>query len=771
MAATPLTIGAESEVPCELSTTLPVTERYNGGDLPTQADWQRAEAMSADTLDAIMSGKHFMPEWIDQTNYFYYNVTNRGRVYHYLVNAATGKRTDIIPHPERFAEQVERITGKPIDAKDIKLYGYRFPKGDMAHIHIRQNGVTMRLNIATGELQRAPMPEAEHGVRPSFGTSVTTTDSLYTMMGHGWDLYIRNNNTGQIRRLTTDGKEDAGYTYHAIADTSGVSVGGRWVGHRYYREITDMSQVGEEALVNSLTKGRPTFKIFKMPMPGDKGIKRTGIYWYDADNDKGCMLDIDKYPDQVVDVDNYKSDSVLYFTRKSRTYDQVDLCRVDLNTGKVVELISETCKPHLNLQLFNYRIIDNGKHILWWSERTGRGNYYLYDADGRLIRRVTKGDKLVAGSIVQVNTQKKYIIFQGYGQETAINPHYTLYYKATLDGRHQTLLTPGDGTHELTFSRNGLYFTDVYSRPDAAPMLRTGSVTDARKTFMVDSTDTYELRQHGYRFPIPVTVTAADGHTPLYGVMYLPSNLDKTKKYPVISNVYPGPQDDQIPRQFTLDDNYNQSLAELGFVVINVPSRGSSPLRGRDFYCYGYGNLRDYPLEDDKNTIRQLAQRYPFMDLSRVGIYGHSGGGFEAATAFLTSPDFYKVAVAASGNYDNNIYIQWWGELFHGLTQTKDAKTGKTVFTSKIPTTAALAENLKGRLMLITGDVDNNVLPSSTYRLADALIKAGKRFDMFVLPGKDHGVMCPYYVNLIRYYFVEHLINPTHQHDNIINHQ
>ena len=247
------------------------------------------------------------------------------------------------------------------------------------------------------------------------------------------------------------------------------------------------------------------------------------------------------------------------------------------------------------------------------------------------------------------------------------------------------------------------------------------------------------------------------------GIMYeLAENikLDKNKKYPVISNPYPGPQDDQIPRRFTLDDNGNQSLAELGFIVINVQPRGSSPLRGHDFYCFSYGNLRDYPLADDKHTIETLAAKYPFMDLSRVGIYGHSGGGFMAAAAILTYPDFYKVAVAASGNHDNNQYIQWWGETFHGLTKR-----------GGIPTNMELAGNLKGKLMLITGDVDDNVPWVSTLRLANALISKNKRFDMMILPGKDHGVWSPYYQNLIRYYFLENLVCPSYRDMDIINHK
>lgn len=736
-----------------------------------KVDWKAAEQQSSDSMEAALSGKYFFPEWINSTPYYYYNVRNKGYVNHYIVDARTGRRTTIITQPEKFAQQWEQLTSESIDPHNIKLYGYQFDGDDMSRFYIKRKGHEMCFDIATQTLTKSKMP-AETKLEGEAPRRIMhhTTDSLYTMIGYGYDIYLRDNTTGKTERLTTDGMEDNSYTYRLTKDSSENAVNGQWFGHRYVALITDQSEIKEEALINSLAKGRPTFKVFKMPMPGDKGIKRYRLYWYDADHRVGRMLPIDKYQDQIVDLNYFQSDSVLFFTRKSRTYDRIDLCRIRLDKGEIEEVISEETKPHINLQLFNYKILNGGQQFLWWSERTGRGNYYLYDHRGKLIRRVTTGDNLVAGPIAHIDTKEQTIIFAGYGQEKNCNPYYTYYYRASLKGKRQQLLTPGNGTHRLTLSPDGHYAVDVYSRSDLAPVMRTLSVQHPQHNFLVDTTDISDLRKRGWKAPTLVKVTAADGKTPLYGVMYTPTNLDINRKYPIISNVYPGPQDDQVPRSFAVDDNGNQSLAELGFIVINVPSRGSSPLRGRDFYNYGYGNLRDYPLADDRHTIEQLATRYPFIDLDRVGIYGHSGGGFEAATAILTSPDFYKVAVAASGNYDNNIYIQWWGELFHGLEQVTDSVTGKTTFRSNIPTTLELAPNLKGRLLLITGDVDNNVLPSSTYRLANALIEANKRFDMFVLPGKDHGVACPYYNNLIRYYFVENLLNPESFHIDIINH-
>ena len=736
-----------------------------------ESRWKKAEKLSADSLELYLKNKRFYPSWIDGSTHFYYNIKEGNSIHHYLVNAKIGKKINMIKDNARFAEQYAQITGDTLDANNLFIYGYRFEGKDINRFYLKKKGKNMVYNIRTGKLAETSEKKGINRKNiPSFRKSCHSADSLFTIMGCGFDLYLRNNQNGTIRRLTTDGKEDADYTYRFTNDTVEANAKGFWLGHRYIMMMQDMSEVKEMSLINSLTKQRPAVSTFKMPMPGDAGVRRYNIFWYDADNEKGGMLPIDKYPDQVVELNYFRSPKTLYFTRRSRKADKIDLCRIDVTNGNVTELISETCSPHLNLTLFNYRIVEQGKYFIWWSERTGRGNYYLYDAKGKLLNRITQGEKMVAGNIAHIDTLNKRMIFAGYGNEEGINPYYTHYYSVNLNGTGQTLLTPGNGNHELTLSTDHRYAVDICSRMDMPPIMNVVCIDQPSRRFEIARTDDSALRKNGWKPPILVQLKAADGQTDLYGLMYVPSDLDKNRKYPVITNVYPGPQDDQIPRSFTLDDNGNQSLAELGFIVVNMPSRGSSPLRGRDFHTFGYGNLRDYPLADDKHTLEQLARQYPFIDLERVGIYGHSGGAFQTVAAMLTYPDFYKVGIAASGNHDNNIYIQWWGETFHGLNEKTDSKTGKTTFSVRIPTNMELAGNLKGKLMLITGDVDKNVPPSSTYRLADALIKAHKRFDMFILPGKDHGVMCPYYQNLIRYYFVENLLEPTKRHTDIINH-
>lgn len=417
--------------------------------------------------------------------------------------------------------------------------------------------------------------------------------------------------------------------------------------------------------------------------------------------------------------------------------------------------------------LFDYHVINDGKEILWWSERTGKGRYYLYDGEGGLKGAVTPDD-IVAGKVVKIDTLGRSIIYEGYGGEEGADPCYKYYYRATFKGRNN-LLTPGRGDHSVTFSPDGKYIVDTYSRMDLAPHYQICDLK-GNVRFEMEPADLSKLYERGWKEPELVEFMAADSVTRLYGVVYLPFDLDPSKKYPVISSVYPGPMTDLVPLAFMADDNYNHSLAQLGFIVVNVSYRGSNPYRGRDFYTYGYGNLRDYALEDDYAVLQQVAEKYPFADLDRVGIYGHSGGGFMTVAAMLTRPDFYKVGFAASGNHDNNIYSQWWGETYHGVKQVTGAD-GKASFECRIPTNIELAGKLKGKLMLVTGDEDDNVHPASTIRLAKALIDHGKRFDMMILPGKDHQVWCSYYVNLIRYYFVENLLGLPQDDTDIVNHK
>lgn len=774
-------------------------EKKQGNNIDNVAPWNLAEKYSYDNLTNILDKQYVLPNWLDDSEYFQYYTTKNGITENYLVNARTGKKRPLVKDHASFAKQYEELTGSKLEPKDLNIYSFDINPKNLGIGYFKKNNRRFCIDFNKNILSEKDLEEQKNTVDKKNSVKVKSNaptrffscknhseDSLYTMLGCGYDLYLRDNNTGNISRISFDGAENASYTRKHSRDTVGKNCRGNWFGHSYICTIRDDRGIENMTLLNSKGENRPKVKNFKMPMPGDKHIREYKMFWYNADTKKGGVLPIDKYKDQEVKTLFKHSKDRFYFTRMSRPADKIDFCYIDMETGDIIELISEECHPHINVNLFNCTVTEDGKYIIWWSERSGKGNYYLYDSNGKYLNRITQGENLVCGRIQNINCEKKEIIFKGYGAEGG-NPYYCYYYKVGFDGKKQILLTPGNGNHKANFSKNNDFLVDECSRMDMAPVYSVVNTNKFHKNTSkkegakyiaeskkFDIVDLSKIEKIGWRPPKVISVKAADEKTDLYGVMYVPSYLDTNdvnKKYPIISNVYPGPQDDQVPRSFSLDDNGNQSLAELGFIVINIAPRGSSPLRGKDFYNFGYGNLRDYPIADDKHSIETLAEKYHFIDTSRVGIYGHSGGGFEAATAIMTYPKFYKAAVAASGNYNNNIYIRWWGETYHGIHEKKNDKTGKIEFKINIPTTCDLAENLEGDLLLITGESDKNVPPTCTYQLADALMKAGKPFDMLVMAGKDHGVNCPYYDNKIKYFFVEHLLNPKKRHMNIIEHR
>ena len=686
----------------------------------------------------------------------------------------SGGTLDMLAAVERLLQQPDWYRAESVSEKYVSTYHLSpspsFVEGT-PFVTYKQDGRKYMADARTGKSEpfsqdKIDAYKRQHPVtevRDRFGYrdhSAHTADSAFTMLGDRYNLHIRNNRTGEVRQLTTDGREYASYCGRSALDTLRErNASGFWRGHSYFCMVYDDTDVAYLNIVHQMEKP-VRLEQKKMPLPNGNGIRRYRLYWYNADTGEGRMLPIMPNPDYFVQMDFGQSGDP-YFLRRSRSVDTLELCRINPVSGDVSVVISEVCKPHVNVNMFKYHLLENGLQVLWWSDRTGRGNYYLYDGrTGRLLNRVTQGDRLVAGRIEKIDTLNRSMIFLGYGQEGG-DPHYTYYYKVGLNGKNQQLLTYGNGEHSLTYSKDGHYAIDHYSRMDMPSVYNVVSIDHPKKHFELCRIAEADALKAGWVKPTLIHVKAADEQTDLYGVMYLPSDsslFTLHSSLPIITNVYPGPQDDQIPRSFTIDENGNQSLAELGFVVINVQPRGSSPLRDRDFYTYGYGNLRDYPIADDKHTIETLARQYRFIDTTRVGIYGHSGGGFETVTAMLTYPDFYKVGVAASGNYDNSTYIQWWAETYQGY--------GKP-----IPTAMELAKNLKGRLLLMTGEVDENVPVASTVRMADALQKAGKRFDMMVFPEQGHGLYGSYYQNIIRYYFLEHLVKPEKLDIDIITHQ
>ncbi|MFZ1868219.1 MAG: DPP IV N-terminal domain-containing protein [Steroidobacteraceae bacterium] len=435
----------------------------------------------------------------------------------------------------------------------------------------------------------------------------------------------------------------------------------------------------------------------------------------------------------------------LYFIIGDRDFRSADAGVIDTATGKVTILIRETSNQFLNLRVDVFfhnvalRLVNGGRDLVWWSERDGWAHYYLYSAaTGELLRAITTGPWM-SGNIVAIDQKAGMLYFMGSvrqaGKDGTINPYYRHLYRVGLDGSGVTDLTPGDFDDDVEGSDDGRYFVDTYSRVNTAPAsILVNGHGDATKLAQADVSG---LLAAGYQYPKVFSVKAADGVTDLYGVMYTPFDMQPGHKYPVIEYVYPGPQTESVPTTFNPSVADNLPLAQLGFVVVFVGSRGGSPLRDMWYDTYGYGNMRDYGLADKREAIIELADKYPFIDAGKVGIWGHSGGGFMTAAAMLQYPTFYTAGWSESGNHDNNNYNRGWSERYDGVRE-EQAASGAIRFLYTIEKNESLAANLRGHLMLTTGDMDDNVNLANTMQMAIALMHADKRFDMLVFPGMRH---------------------------------
>jgi dipeptidyl-peptidase 4 len=442
----------------------------------------------------------------------------------------------------------------------------------------------------------------------------------------------------------------------------------------FYVTRSDSRGVQDLWVINSLSTPRPTLETYPYPMPGEENIRKTELYWFQVGN-KALNLIKKRWKDEFYsDLRFSEANDELRFLRRDRLLRNVEFCSMNLAAGEIKCLFEEgfdksTIAPK------GIRFLNNNKEMIWWSERSGWGHFYLYDADGKLKNAITSGP-FFAERIVDLDEENRILYFTALGKEPGENLNFRHLYSVRLDGRDLKILDPGNADHSSRLSPTKRFVIDNYSRVDMAPcsVLRDSNGVELMK---LESSDLSRLQQVGWKMPETFVVKASDGVTDLFGNMFKPFNFDPNKKYPIITYVYPGPQQEGTRHTFSATAG-EQQLAQIGFVVIQVGHRGGTPGRSKAYAGYGYFNLRDYALADKKAAIDQLAQRFPFIDAERVGMYGHSGGGFMTAAALMVPPynDFFKAGFSTAGNHDNNIYNNAWSERWHGLKEVPvDQKT------------------------------------------------------------------------------------------------
>jgi dipeptidyl aminopeptidase/acylaminoacyl peptidase len=743
-----------------------------------QANFEAAERFTGDKMEKLIGDTSVDPEWIEDTNNFWYTYENDAGKNWYFVNAERPNQR-LLFDQEEMAAQLTEIFERPFNALDLDLKDFEYDT-DKERFTFHVDSIKFTYNVNGNDLIKGDSLDKEE--RKDWATY--SPDSTYIAFAKDHNLFIMRSDDSDSTeiQLTEDGERWFSYQADHGDTTSNKRLRSRarffddeqkiWVSRN------DARKVDELWVIDALSE-RPSLETYKYGMPGEDEIGIDHIEVIDITSRERVRMDTDKWEDQDLSA-NYgnhqtgdyrpNSSDKLYIYRENRPSDKMDILIADTETGETEVLISETSEPYFNWSYQYLGIMNDGEEYIWWSERTGWGQLYRYDSEGNLMNRITNGN-FVVGDVVKVDTSAQRIFFEGFGRD-GDHPYNAHLYSVKFDGSDFKHLTPENANHSISESDEGNYFVDNYSRVDE-PTRSVLRDQNGRVTLTLQEVDMSAAEQIGWEAPEEFKIKAADGATDIYGVMWKPFDFDSTKSYPIISYVYPGPQTEPFPTSFSLQGytGRNQALAQLGFVVVAFGNRGGSPLRSRYYHTYGYDNLRDYPLADNKYGIEQLAARHSFINQDKVGIFGHSGGGFMSTAALLSYPDFYTAAVSSAGNHDNNIYNSWWGETHHGVTEIK--KTVKEMnedsvevekevitFQSEIKTNAELAENLKGHLLLVHGDMDNNVHPANTLRLVDALVKAGKRFDLMILPGRRHGFgpYQPYFERQKWYYFAEHLL-------------
>jgi dipeptidyl-peptidase-4 len=610
---------------------------------------------------------------------------------------------------------------------------------------------------------------AQAGGRAASSAAVSP-DGKKAVFIKDYNLWLRDVATGRETRLTTDGIKDFGYA----TDNAGWRKSDRPIvlwspdSKRIATFQQDQRHVSDMYVV-STNVGAPSLEAWKYPLPQDKDVILIHRVIIEVETPKVIRLKIGPDPRRGTLCDNisctnkfddneWSADgSKLAFVSTSRDHKQARFRVADAANGEVRDVFEEVVKTQYESGrgAVNWKYLPASNEVIWYSERDDWGHLYLYDlTTGKLKHQITKGTFVVT-RLLKFDEDTKVLYFEANGREKGRDPYFTHFYRIDLDGSNLSLLTPEDGHHQITLSPDGRYFVDNYSTPTDPPIavLRDGA---GRLVASLEKADISRLKAHGWKAPTRITVKSADGKWDLYGLVFTTANLDATKKYPVINYIYPGPSGGAFGnRAFSEARLDHQALAELGFVVVVIDGT-CNPNRSKSFHDACYGNMAENTLEDQISGIRQLAQKYPFMDLDRVGIWGHSGGGYATAMAMFKHPDFYKVGISESGNHDNRNYEDDWAERYIGL-MTKDSD-GRSNYEGQA--TQTFAKNLKGKLLLAHGGMDNNVPPYNTYLVVDALEKANKDFDLIIFPNARHGYAesGPYMMRRRWDYFVKNLL-------------
>ena len=767
-------------------------------------EYLQAEKFTESKLKNMLFSTMVDPHWFQNGNSFWYEYKTSEGKFWYVVTPSQ-KKKELLFDRDKLAAELTEIVQDPFEARHLPV----------KNLKVDADGKTFTFEVVSSQDEQSkdkkgktekkvfyfsydyPTKKLTHlkdkekepdkldwaSVSPDGQSVVYAKDcNLFRMSMSDYRKAQKNEKDSTIVeiQLTTDGIPDFGYGIpYSILNTDTLCNGKRrkawgcWSPDSKYfvTIVSDDRAVKPLWVINSIAEPRPTLETYKYQMPGEMEAPEEHLYIFDMTSNTRKEIKVSAWKNQWLGLEEkplekkqrdmefrpsvWQGDNNRFFvTRYSRDLHRIDVCTYTVGEDSIVPIVKERMNTYQETRPIH--VLNGGKEFIQWSERDGWAHLYLYDDKGNLKNRITEGPWHVE-QVLKIDEATRTVYFMANGKEKDENPYYEHFYKVNVNGSGLKRLTTGDYFHQISLSDDAQFAVDNFSRVNTIPCAdlidRNGN-----KVMTIQESDFSNLFAAGYKFPELFKVKAADGVTDLYGVMYKPYNFDSTKVYPIIDYVYPGPQVEAVYYPFTRMSIRTDRLAQAGFIVISVGQRGGHPSRSKWYHNYGYGNMRDYPLADHKAAVEQLAARYKYIDIDKVGIHGHSGGGFMSTAAICQYPDFYKAAVSCAGNHDNRIYNRWWSETHHGVKETISEK-GDTTFVYKIATNPEIVKQLKGHLMLVHGDIDNNVHPANTTRVVNALIRAGKRFDMLYLPGQRHafGDMNEYFYWRLVDYFSEHL--------------
>jgi dipeptidyl aminopeptidase/acylaminoacyl peptidase len=735
-----------------------------------QVDYNRAERFLSWHTAPMVSGDQVSANWLEDGRRFWYrNSLGEGHEF-VLVDPTAPSRRQLFDH--------HRLASAMSLADDTSYVGTKLPFNAFEFVdEVRSIEFNARKKRFVCDIVAYACTVGD--TLPGDTPYVESPDGRWEAFVVEHDLYVRPTGGGDSVRVTQDGEEYNSYGVTAprpnqIRNRTPQRPDVRWSpdSRRLAVARTDERRVEHHHYI-SMTPQRPVHYSSPYALPGDSIIPFPGIHVITLDVAGAAPRALSNvavtFPDRPLqssfagstpDSTWSEDGSKLFVTSTTRAYKEMFLTEVDPATGNHRLLATETSKTYAEmshgsrLDPASWHVLANGD-VIWWSQRDGWAHLYLQGPDGTVKRQLTSGPWMVE-RVLHVDETRSQVFFIARGREAERFIYEAYLYRVNLDGTGLTLVTPEDGHHAITWSPDGSVFVDQVSKVDAAPVTVLRSARDGRVLLPLETANVDRLTQEIGFTPAEVfTVKARDGVTDLYGIIYFPPDVDPKGSYPIISHIYPGPQVGSVGRDWGFRSGGDDfAMAQLGFVVIQLDHLGT-PWRSKAFHDNYYGDFNDNGIPDHVAAIRQLAARYPFIDLDRVGMYGHSGGGFATADAMFRFPDFFKVGVSGAGNHDNRSYNIYWAEKYQGEL-VKDSLKGTDNFAEEA--NKSHAANLKGKLLLMHGDMDDNVHPAMTIQVVDELIKANKDFDLIIAPNRAHGLNEPYFVRKRWDYFVRHLL-------------